>query len=109
YPADYDNAKRLIRVHASAADQASTSIEASRELLAVLLHEFGHHVDNVLRNDLAEKDASGKPTIATDSAGEEGTGMAYRFAFFDLEGTHEAAYADYTSPEFSGPLKVNYA
>lgn len=109
YPADYDNKKRVIRVHASAADQASTSIEASRELLAVLLHEFGHHVDNMLRNDLAEKDASGKPSIAADSAHEEGTSMAYRFAFFDLEGSHEATYADYTSPEFSGPLKVNYA
>jgi len=109
YPADYDNDKRIIRVNSMAADRAATTIEASRELLAVLLHEFAHHVDNVLRNDLAEKDANGKPTLAADSGKEEGTALAYRLAFFDLEGTHETEYAQYTSPEYNGALKVNYA
>jgi hypothetical protein len=109
YPADYDNNKRIIRVNSMAADRAATTIEASRELLAVLLHEFGHHVDNVLRNDLAEKDANGKPTLAADGGKEEGTALAYRLAFFDLEGTHETEYAQYTSPEYNGALKVNYA
>ncbi|MHC1651874.1 type VI secretion system tip protein TssI/VgrG [Stenotrophomonas maltophilia] len=109
YPADYDNSKRIIRVNSMAADRAATTIEASRELLAVLLHEFGHHVDNVLRSDLAEKDANGKPTLAADSGKEEGTALAYRLAFFDLEGTHETEYAQYTSPEYNGALKVNYA
>ncbi|MFL4598888.1 HET-C-related protein, partial [Stenotrophomonas maltophilia] len=109
YPADYDNSKRIIRVNSMAADRAATTIEASRELLAVLLHEFGHHVDNVLRSDLAEKDANGKPTLAADSGKEEGAALAYRLAFFDLEGTHETEYAQYTSPEYNGALKVNYA
>lgn len=109
HPADYDNAKRLVRVNASAADEAVSSPEASRELLAVLLHEYGHHIDNVLRTDLAEKDPNGCTTLMADSPLEEGTGMAYRLAFFDLENSQDTVYATYTSPDHDGPLRVDYA
>jgi len=109
YPADYDNAKRLVRVNASAADEAVSSPEASRELLALLLHEYGHHIDNVLRTDLAEKEPNGRSTLMADSPLEEGTGMAYRLAFFDLENSQDTVYATYTSPDHDGPLRVDYA
>lgn len=107
--ADYDNAKRLIRVNAAAADRAVKSPESARVLLAVLLHEFGHHVDNVLRADLAEKGANGRSTLLADSPFEEGTGMAYRLAFFDLENSQDTVFASYTSPGHNGPLRVDYA
>ncbi len=106
--ADYDNDRRIIRVHPGAIDSAVEHVEASRHLLAVLLHEFGHHIDNVLRTDLADKHPDGTSTLAPDGPLDEGARYAYHVAFFDLANTGEAVYAQYESPDYSGPLKVDY-
>ncbi|MEB0040394.1 MULTISPECIES: HET-C-related protein [unclassified Pseudomonas] len=82
YPADYDNRDRTVRIHPAAIERVLTDPSTSWELLAILLHEFGHHLDNVLRGDLADKNADGTPSVAPDSAREEGSGHAYRMALF---------------------------
>ncbi|SJZ81680.1 HET-C-related protein [Novilysobacter spongiicola] len=109
YPADYDNEDRIIRVHAGAPDLAATNVEGARELLAVLLHEFGHHIDNVLRHDLADRNPDGTSTLGPDGPLEEGARYAYSIAVFDLETSSQTEYAQYESPDYTGPLKVNYA
>lgn len=83
YPADYDNSDRTVRIHPTAIQQVLENPNASWELLAILLHEFGHHVDNVLRQDLADKNPDGSSTVADDSPREEGARHAYRMALFD--------------------------
>ncbi|OFA03683.1 heterokaryon incompatibility protein Het-C [Duganella sp. HH101] len=108
YPAEFDNKKREIHVHKAAADRAATNRDESWELLTALLHEFGHYIDVVLRKDLAPKDEHGQSTLAEDAEGEEGAKFAYQIAFYDFEGSKETTYATYTSPRFSGDLKVNY-
>ncbi|MDD1969303.1 Het-C domain-containing protein, partial [Pseudomonas putida] len=108
YPADYDNDTRTIRVRPSAINLAVQNLEAARHLLAVLLHEFGHHIDNLLRTDLADKNVDDTSTLAPDGHLDEGARYAYRIAFFDIANTGEAVYADYQSPTYRGPLKVDY-
>ncbi len=109
YPASFDNETRIIMVHQVAADRAVKDNEESGELLIALIHEFGHYIDVVLREDLADKDEDGKSTIARDSEKEEGAAFAYEVAFLDYKDTHETIYATYSSPQYKGPLKINYA
>lgn len=74
-PADYDNTSRTISINSQAFDQLLQAPERAWELLALLLHEFGHHVDNVLRQDLAED------IVRTgDAQGEEGLRYARAMA-----------------------------
>ncbi|MDR0234397.1 MAG: hypothetical protein LBI31_06325 [Zoogloeaceae bacterium] len=105
----YDNNTREIYITARLVDRASKGVEAAWELFSVLLHEFGHHVDNVLRSDLAEKDASGKSTVAADAPHEEGRTFAYQLAFLDIREQDVTEYAHYVSPGYSGALKVDHA
>jgi type VI secretion system VgrG family protein len=108
YPASFDNETREILVHQAAADRAAAGRDESWELLTALLHEFGHYIDLVLRTDLADKHPDGSSTLKADADLDEGAKFAYEIAVFDFAGSSEAEYANYSSPNFSGPLKVNY-
>ena len=99
YPAEFDNETRKIYVHKAAAERAAENRGDSWELVAALLHEFGHYIDVVLRD--------GMP--AADAQGEEGARFAYQLAFYDFANSSETAYADYSGPSYSGQLKANYA
>jgi hypothetical protein len=72
--ADYDNRERLIRIDPSVISRALAGTEPEL-LLNILLHEFGHHLDNVLRSDLIQSDPSASP-LAADAEGEEGARLA---------------------------------
>jgi hypothetical protein len=72
--ADYDNRERLIRINPSVISRALAGTEPEL-LLNILLHEFGHHLDNVLRSDLIQPDPSASP-LAADAGGEEGARLA---------------------------------
>jgi hypothetical protein len=80
YPADYDNRDRTIRIHASAVDYIVRNPESTWELVAILLHEFGHHLDNVIRQDLAPDYTEDTVDLHPDAAGEEGTRFAMHMA-----------------------------
>jgi uncharacterized protein involved in type VI secretion and phage assembly len=108
YPASFDNETREIRVHQAAVERAAAGRDESWELLTALLHEFGHYIDAVLRSDLAEKNADGTSTVKPDADLDEGAKFAYHIAFYDFGGSSETKYAQYSSPKFNGPLKVNY-
>lgn len=72
YQADYDNRERAIRIDWDFFSAAVEQGDRNGGLLSVLLHEFGHHIDNLLRDDFSRRDCAGKPAIASDAAGEEG-------------------------------------
>ena len=75
YTADYDNRERLIRIHSSVVADAFDNPETGK-LADVLLHEFGHHIDNILRHDF--QDHADAENLAADAKGEEGL----RFSFW---------------------------
>jgi len=94
YPADYDNRDRTIRIHVTALKHIIENPSQSWELLAILLHEFGHHLDNVLRQDLAKK-TPGTPAPANDAPLEEGSKYAHLMASFDSPDHGETSIAHY--------------
>lgn len=108
YPAEYGNEKREIHVHKAAVDRAAKNNSEAWELLAALLHEFGHHVDIVLREDLNVNDDEIQK-VSSDSEGEEGAKFAYAIAAFDLSGAANTIYAQLESPSYTGALRVNHA
>lgn len=75
----YDNAARTIRIHPDIIETAISRPQRSWELVAILMHEFGHHVDNVLRQDIVSAEDGSGPT-APDASGEEGLRYAQRMA-----------------------------
>ncbi len=68
FEADYDNRERVIRVDWGFFVRTTAHPQHYWWLLTALLHEFGHHIDNVLRQELIDENAPG----ATDAPFEEG-------------------------------------
>ena len=68
FEADYDNRERVIRVDWSFFARTTAHPQHYWWLLTALLHEFGHHIDNVLRHELADENAP----LANDAPFEEG-------------------------------------
>nr|WP_268801108.1 type VI secretion system tip protein VgrG [Pseudomonas sp. BSw22131] len=97
YPADYDNQERVIRVHEAALINASSHRDGATQFLAVLLHEFGHHLDNLLRTELADKNPDGTSTLAADAPEEEGAKFAYQIALLDFENSAYTRFATFTT------------
>lgn len=96
--AEYDNLDRTIRIHPDIVESAMTQPQRSWELLAILMHEFGHHVDNVLRQDIVAADGS-SADIARDARGEEGLRYAQRMALVHHpDDMLEAPIATYRAP-----------
>lgn len=75
YPAEYDSRERVLRIHSAALDYVQANPDAAWELLEILLHEFGHHLDTLLREDFAEGQA-----VRGDAPKEEGCRYVQRMA-----------------------------
>ncbi|MCD5989441.1 hypothetical protein KDX30_16240 [Pseudomonas sp. CDFA 553] len=109
YPADYNNRDRTIRIHVAAMQHIVKHPDATWELLAVLLHEFGHHIDEVIRRDLAPRHAADTPPLHPDSAGEEGARFALHMAGNGLQDEDDlilGLYVDGDKTEHV--IKINY-
>lgn len=66
--ADYDNRERVIRIDWAFFIRATSHEHQHWWLLMALVHEFGHHIDNLLRHDLINN----HPSTAADAPYEEG-------------------------------------
>lgn len=90
YPAEYDTRQRTMRLHSAALDHVQANPQSAWELLEILLHEFGHHLDTLLREDLT----IGGP-VHRDAPSEEGCRYALRMAragWFSTESVLLASY-----------------
>lgn len=110
YPADYNNRDRTIRIHAAAMQHIVKHPDAAWELLAVLLHEFGHHMDDVIRRDIAPHHAANTPPLHSDSAGEEGSRFALHIAGAGLQEEDDLILGLYVQGDKAEHLiKIDYA
>lgn len=107
HAASFDNDSMEIRVRLKAALAASKDKQAAWELMTMLLHEFGHYIDAMLRTKLYEEEDGEAP--GRDASDDEGAKLAYALAHFDLENSTETPFATLTSPDYSGELTVVYA
>ncbi|MCG5052951.1 MAG: hypothetical protein KA712_08320 [Myxococcales bacterium] len=104
----YDNETRTVYLDPALVNAAADGDnESAWLLLRVLIHEFGHHIDNVLRQDL-EKEATGTPAAKTDAEGEEGVRFTYALLNLRYDGREEASIGIYTRRGASRDVKVKF-
>lgn len=75
YPAEYDSGERVLRIHSAALESVQDNPHTAWELLEILLHEFGHHLDTLLREDFTDGQ-----TVRGDAPKEEGSRYVQRMA-----------------------------
>ncbi|WP_176469918.1 HET-C-related protein [Pseudomonas sp. Irchel 3A5] len=110
YPADYNNRDRTVRIHAQALEHIVKHPEAAWELLAVLLHEFGHHLDDVIRRDIAPLHAQDTLDLHSDSVGEEGARYATHMARSGMQEDGDLILGTYVEGDnVEYVIKINYA
>lgn len=110
YPADYNNRDRTVRLHAQAMEHIVKHPEAAWELLAVLLHEFGHHLDNVIRRDIAPHYAKDTLDLHSDSVAEEGARYAIHMASTEIKEDGELVLGTYVDGNnVEHVIKIDYA
>jgi hypothetical protein len=97
----YDDKKRVILVKKELPLQAETDPAAAGKLIVVLMHEFGHHVDNVLRNDFS--------TTGGDAPNDEGAVFAASIAGMHQLDEDRVAFAVHLHDGESHELAIEYA
>lgn len=99
----YSNKRRKIIVSQGIIDEAIKDNEVRAVLMAALVEEYGHHIDNLLRNDLA---TNGKED---DDIIDEGAKFAYCLFKFDIFKENKLKFASVKSSKFSGDLVLDFS
>ena len=84
----YDDATQMIGVPEQLALAAETDTAAAGTLIVVLMHEFGHHIDHLLRNRYSQ--------VGGDAPGEEGTQFSYAITAMHHLDTDHVPFATLT-------------
>ncbi|WP_394821376.1 HET-C-related protein [Pendulispora albinea] len=98
----YDNTTREIHIAKELPLSAEADDRDAAALFLVLLHEFGHHVDNLLRKHYTHPPNDG------DAPGEEGAKFAYAIAGMDHAERDHVIFAVLTRDGQSVPLELEY-
>jgi type VI secretion system secreted protein VgrG len=96
----YDNQTQMIGVNEDLALNATTNTDAAGELIVVLMHEFGHHIDFLLRNHYSQ--------IGGDAPGEEGTNFAYAITGMHHTRTDHVPFATLTQQSHDTELALDF-
>ena len=100
--ANYDLEKKQIIIWENFIDKALIEEEEKAILLIALTEEYGHHIDNLLRNDYG-----GSKSIQTDYF-DEGANFAFIFLTKTTLNLHDISFAKASIPYFDGELKTNF-
>jgi len=104
HEAAYNSKDRKIHIVEGLVNEAvdkQLNNDASEKLFMVLLEEYGHYIDDMLRNEFHGK-------VGGDAKGDEGAIFAYRFAMYDITMSPRLYFADVKSSTYSGPLDIDY-
>jgi len=101
HEAAFDKTNKTIIVHEKLVLDAIESRKGKVEkLLTILVEEFGHYIDHVLRNDLDS-------VIGGDAEHDEGAIFAYRLGFQSFLSSDSILIAVIESEKFEGELKID--
>lgn len=101
--ANYSNHRKKILIWEHIIDLAIKDNNDSTQLLTILIEEYGHHIDNLLRTDLATNSKKDEDYI------DEGAKFAYALSCFDIFKESSINYAKVQTPKFSGNLIVDFS
>lgn len=101
--ANYSNDKKKILVWEHFIDLAVKDNDARAELMSALVEEYGHHIDNLLRTELA---TNGKKD--TDYI-DEGAKFTYALFNFDIFKETQLCFAKAQTPNFTGDLIIDFS
>lgn len=101
--ANYSNNKKKILVWEHFIDLAVKDNDVRAELMSALVEEYGHHIDNLLRTELA---TNGKKD--TDYI-DEGAKFAYALFNFDIFKETQLCFAKAQTPNFTGDLIIDFS
>lgn len=101
--AGYSNKRKKIIVYQKFIEEAVKDNDKSAELLAALVEEYGHHIDNLLRTELATQGKSDKDII------DEGAKFAYALFKFDILKEASLKYAKAELASYKGDILVDFS
>lgn len=100
FEADYDNRERVIRVDWAFFARTTVDPQHYWWLATALIHEFGHHIDNVLRRELSKE----QPSAATDAPFEEGHLFTLWLTEAARPSQDDLTFATYSEVTSTGPV-----
>lgn len=101
--ANYSNHRKKILVWEHFIDLAAKDNEARAELMSALVEEYGHHIDNILRTELATNGLEDTDYI------DEGAKFAYALFNFDIFKETQLCFAKAETPSFTGDLIIDFS
>lgn len=102
-PAGYSNKRKKIIVNQKFAEDAAEDNDKRAELMAALVEEYGHHIDNLLRTELATNGIPDKDVV------DEGAKFAYYLFRFDIFNESQLNFAKAELPNFKGDLIIDFS
>ncbi len=105
YEAGFDNDQEEIRLRKYFPEKAQNANWDAWKLLIILVEEFGHYIDYILRYEY--EDENGKK-IEGDANLDEGARYAYALLNFDFDKTEKVHFADYIPPDEKKSLYAEY-
>jgi hypothetical protein len=101
--AGYSNKRKKIIVYHKFIEEAAKDNDKSAELLAALVEEYGHHIDNLLRTELATNGKRDMDVI------DEGAKFAYALFKFDVFKESSLTFAKTELSSYTGDLRVDFS
>ncbi|WP_261512542.1 Het-C domain-containing protein [Chryseobacterium paludis] len=102
-PAGYSNKRKKIIVNEKFVEEASKDNDKRAELMAALVEEYGHHIDNLLRTELTSNGIPDTDVI------DEGAKFAYYLFRFDIFNESQLNFAKAELPTFKGDLIIDFS
>lgn len=102
-PAGYSNKRKKIIVYEKFVEEAIKDNDKRAELMAALVEEYGHHIDNLLRTDLATDGVKDTDVI------DEGAKFAYQLFQFDIFKESKLNFAKVDIPDYKGDLLIDFS
>ncbi len=101
--AGYSNKRKTILVWEYFIDKAIDHNDTRGELMAALLEEYGHHIDNLLRNDFTSSPKK------DEDLRDEGAKFAYSLFYFDIFNENKLNFASVETPNYKGDLEIDFS
>ncbi|KIA98888.1 hypothetical protein OA93_08370 [Flavobacterium sp. KMS] len=101
--ANYSNHRKKILVWEHFVDLAVKDNDARAELMSALVEEYGHHIDNILRTELATNGVEDTDYI------DEGAKFAYALFNFDIFKETQLCFAKAETLNFTGDLIIDFS